>query len=330
MTATLRNSTVLGAVASPTIASQEWSGMSKRWAVAASLAAVYVIWSSTYLALRFLVETFPPFLGTSIRMLLAGSILFVWVWRRGAPMPTPRQWRNGFAVGVLLFVGGLGLVTLAEDVGVGSGITATAVAMVPVWAALMSGLFGKWPSRTEWTGIVIGLVGVALLSGEGDFKAAPLGLALVVVSPILWSLGSVWSSHTDLPTGSMSAAIQMLGGGVALALVGALLGESITVAPSLKSWLALAWLVIPGSLIAFSAYMYLLRAVRPALATSYAYVNPVFAVILGVTLGQEHLTGQVWVALPIILLSVALIVRSRDRTPHQSEYERNTAGTRVE
>jgi drug/metabolite transporter (DMT)-like permease len=113
-------------------------------------------------------------------------------------------------------------------------------------------------------------------------------------------------------------------------LVGALLGESITVAPSLKSWLALAWLVIPGSLIAFSAYMYLLRAVRPALATSYAYVNPVFAVILGVTLGQEHLTGQVWVALPIILLSVALIVRSRDRTPHQSEYERNTAGTRVE
>ena len=289
--------------------------MSKRWVVAASLIAVYVIWSSTYLALRFLVETFPPFLGTAIRMLIAGAILFAWARWRGAPMPTPRQWRNGFAVGVLLFVGGLGLVTVAEDVGIGSGVTATAVAMVPVWAAVISGLFGRWPTRLEWLGIAVGMAGVALLSGEGDFRAAPLGLALVIVSPILWAFGSVWSAHTDLPAGPMSAAIQMLGGGVVLALIGAGIGESIATAPSLKSWLALAWLIIPGSLIAFSAYAYLLRTVRPALATSYAYVNPVFAVILGVTLGEERLTGEAWVALPIILASVALIVWSRNRAP---------------
>lgn len=289
--------------------------MSNRWLVAASLAAVYVIWSSTYLALRFLVETFPPFLGTSIRMVIAGGILFAWVRWRGAPMPTPRQWRNGFGVGVLLFVGGLGLVTVAEDAGVGSGVTATAVAMVPVWAALVSGFFGRWPTRLEWAGIAIGIVGVALLSGEGDFRAAPLGLALVIISPILWAFGSVWSAHTDLPKGPMSAAIQMLCGGVVLAVIGAGIGESIPTAPSLKSWLALAWLIVPGSLIAFSAYAYLLRAVRPALATSYAYVNPVFAVILGVTLGEETLTGHAWVALPIILTSVALIVWSRNRAP---------------
>jgi len=287
--------------------------MSTKWFVATALAAVYIIWSSTYLALRFMVETFPPFFGTSIRMLLAGLILFISLRLRGATMPTRRQWRNGVAVGVLLFVGGLGLVTFAEDLGVGSGITATAVAMVPVWAAFVSGLFGQWPNRTEWIGIAVGLAGVALLAGEGDFKAAPLGLALVVISPILWSFGSVWSSHTDLPRGLMSAAIEMLGGGVVLGMVGLALGESITAMPSLKSWLALAWLIVPGSLIAFSAYIYLLRTVRPALATSYAYVNPVFAVILGVTLGQEHLTGQVWIALPVILASVALIVWSRDR-----------------
>jgi len=289
--------------------------MSKRWVVGASLAAVYFIWSSTYLALRFLVETFPPFLGTSIRMVIAGAILFAWALWRGAPIPTGRQWRNGFAVGVLLFVGGLGLVTVAEDVGVGSGVTATAVAMVPVWAAVISGLFGRWPTRLEWIGISIGIAGVALLSGEGDFQAAPLGLALVIISPILWAFGSVWSAHTDLPDGPMSAAIQMLGGSVVLALIGAGIGESIAATPSLKSWLALAWLIIPGSLIAFSAYAYLLRTVSPTLATSYAYVNPVFAVILGVTLGQETLTGQAWAALPIILASVALIVWSRNRAP---------------
>ena len=287
--------------------------ISTKWPVAAALAAVYLIWSSTYLALRFMVETFPPFLGTSIRMLLAGSILFLSLRLRGATLPTGRQLRNAVAVGVLLFVGGLGLVTFAEDLGVGSGITATAVAMVPVWAALVSGLFGRCPNRAEWTGIAVGLVGVALLSGEGDFKAAPLGLALVIISPILWSFGSVWSSHADLPQGLMSAAIEMLGGGVVLGLVGVALGESITAMPSLKSWLALGWLIVPGSLVAFSAYAYLLRTVRPALATSYAYVNPVFAVILGITLGQERLTGQVWIALPIILASVALIVWSRDR-----------------
>ena len=258
-----------------------------------------------------MVEDFPPFLGNAIRMTTAGAILYAWVVRRGAPAPTIRQWRNGFLVGSLLFVGGLGLVTVAEDLGIGSGLAATAVAMVPVWAAVVSGFFEKWPTKTEWIGLLIGIAGVAILSLEGDFDTVPLGLLLVIIATILWSVGSVWSKHLELPSGSMSTAVQMLAGGLLLGLVGLIGGESITAAPGAKSWLALIYLIGPGSLVAFSAYAYLLRTVRPVLATSYAYVNPIVAVGLGVTLGGEKLTGETWIALPLILAAVGLIARSR-------------------
>lgn len=287
------------------------STANRRLLIAFSLLAVYVVWGSTYLALRFMVEDFPPFLGNAIRLTIAGAILFVWVRLRGAPTPTLRQWGNGFLIGSLLFVGGLGLVTMAEDLGVGSGLAATAVAMVPVWAAVVSGFFGRWPTRVEWAGLAIGIIGVVVLSREGDFDALPLGLLLVIVAPILWSVGSVWSNYVDLPTGSMSTAVQMLAGGLVLGVVGPISGESISSAPGASSWLALVYLIGPGSLLAFSAYAYLLRTVRPVLATSYAYVNPVVAIGLGVTLGGEKLTGETWIALPMILAAVGLIARSR-------------------
>ena len=273
--------------------------------------AVYGIWGSTYLALRYMVEGFPPFLGNAIRMLIAGAILYTWVRFRGAPAPTGRQWRSGFLIGSLLFVGGLGLVTTAEGMGVGSGLAATAVGMTPVWAAVVSGFFGRWPTRIEWVGLVIGIVGVVILSGEGDFEAVPMGLFLLILAPLLWAIASVWSNHVDLPAGSMSTAVQMLAGGLALSIAGVIAGETLTAAPGARSWWALAYLIGPGSLIAFSAYAYLLRTVRPVLATSYAYVNPVVAVFLGVTLGRETLTGETWIALPLILSAVALIARGR-------------------
>ena len=268
-----------------------------------------MIWGSTYLALRYMVEGFPPFLGNAIRMLVAGGILYVWLQARGAAAPTVHQWRNSFFIGTLLFVGGLGLVTVAEGLGVGSGLAATAVGMTPVWAAVVYGFFDRWPTRV---GLVVGVVGVVILSQEGDFDALPLGLFLLILAPMLWAIASVWSNHIDLPAGAMSTAVQMLGGGVALGLAGAITGESITAAPGARAWWALAYLIGPGSLIAFSAYAYLLRTVRPVLATSYAYVNPVVAVVLGVTLGKETLTGETWIALPLILGAVALIARGRN------------------
>jgi drug/metabolite transporter (DMT)-like permease len=284
---------------------------SRRWLIILSLLAVYLVWGSTYLALRFMVEGFPPFLGNAIRMTTAGAVLFAWMLSRGAARPSPLQWRNGILIGSLLFVGGLGLVTVAEDLGIGSGLAATAVAMVPVWAAVVSGFFGRWPTLVEWIGLAIGIVGVVILSREGDFDAVPLGLLLVIIATIFWAVGSVWSRHLDLPDGSMSTAVQMLGGGLVLGLVGLVVGEGFTAGPGARSWWALIYLIGPGSLIAFSAYAYLLRTVRPVLATSYAFVNPIVAVILGITLGAETLTGETWIALPLILGAVGLIARSR-------------------
>jgi len=271
-----------------------------------ALVAVYIVWGSTYLGIKFMVQTIPPLGGNGIRMLIAGGVLYVAVRRSGSPRPTKRQWRNGALMGSLLFVGGLGQVAVAESIGIGSGVAATAIAMTPVWASLIGGLFGDWQSRREWLGLATGIAGVVVLSQEGDFKAVPVGLALVVIAPVLWSLGSVWSNHLDLPNSNMRTALFMLGGGSGL-MIASLLTREAYIAPSLTSALALIYLITFGSLVAFSAYAYLLRSVRPSLATSYAYVNPVVAMALGVWLGGERLTGAGLIALPLIVVAVSLI-----------------------
>lgn len=274
----------------------------------AALFSVYVIWGTTYLGLKFGLEGFPPFVLNGIRFTVAGGLLFAFAKLRGQPLPTRRQWANVAVVGPLLMVGGVGLVTVAEDLGVGSGIAATAVAVIPVWTAVIAGFFGQWPRRMEWLGLVVGLAGVVVLSQEGDFRATVAGAALIVIAPILWSLGSVLNARVEMPSGSMmSTSTQLLAGGVVLVVLGPVRGERITETPSLVAWLALVYLIVFGSIIALSAYMYLLRTVRPALATSYAYANPLVAVVAGVVLGGEILTGPVFVALPLILAGVALV-----------------------
>lgn len=278
--------------------------------VSLALMAVYVIWGSTYLALRFMVEDIPPLLGNAVRMGLAGTLLYTVIRVRGAARPTRRQVRNGWIVGTFLFVGGVGQVTIAESMGVGSGIAATAVAMTPVWASLVGGAFGDWPRSREWVGLALGMAGVVALSTEGDFDAAPLGLVLIIAAPITWSIGSVWSNHMDLPSGSMRTALFMLGGSASLVVAGFLRGESVPTQVGTSSALALVYLAIPGSLLAFSAYAYLLRTVRPGLALSYAYVNPMVAVLLGIWLGGETLGTGAWVALPLVVTAVAMIIRS--------------------
>ncbi len=282
-----------------------------RATVVTALAAVYLVWGSTYLALRFGLDGFPPFILNGIRFLVAGGIMYPVLRRSGIARPTRRQWWNAARVGLLLLVGGVGLVTIAEDQGVGSGVAATAVAVMPLWAALFSGLFGRWPARREWVGLALGFTGVAILAQEGDLQASSLGLALVLVAPMLWAFGSVWGSQLDLPPPMMTAAAQLLVGGVVLLVLGPLRGEEVSEFPPLDAWLALAYLIVLGSIVAYAAYVFLLDAVRPALATSYAYVNPVVAVILGLTIGAETVTGAAWLALPVILLGVVMVVTTK-------------------
>ncbi len=279
--------------------------------VIAAILAVYFIWGSTYLGLRFGLEGFPPFLLNGFRFLIAGAVLFVILKFRGRATATRRQVWNAARMGVLLLVGGVGLVTLAEDVGVGSGIAATAVAVIPVWIALIGGVFGDWPRRREWMGLVVGLAGVLVLAQEGDFRASSLGTTLIVIAPIVWAFGSIWGTRLDLPESSMATAIEVIAAGVLMTAIGPLVGERITEPPPTVAWVALVYLAIMGSLVAFTAYIFLLKTVRPALSTSYAYVNPVVAVALGVTLGQETITGPVFVALPLILVGVALVATGK-------------------
>jgi drug/metabolite transporter (DMT)-like permease len=288
--------------------------------IVAALIAVYFIWGSTYLGIRFGMEGFPPFLLNGVRFLAAGLILMVILRARGTAIATRRQWWNAGRMGVLLLVGGVGLVSLAERLGVGSGVAATAVAVVPVWIALISGLFGNWPRGREWIGLGIGLLGVLILAQEGDFQASPAGMALIAISPIIWAFGSIWGTRLDLPESSMTTAIQLLTAGVVMTAIGPLLGERMVAPPPPVAWVALVYLAIFGSLIAFSAYIYLLKTVRPALSTSYAYVNPVVAVGLGLTLGGEKITAPVLIALPLIVVSVILVAgRRRDRAEPTTE-----------
>jgi drug/metabolite transporter (DMT)-like permease len=284
-------------------------------ALAVSIFAVYFVWGSTYLALRFGLEGFPPFLLNAFRFLFAGGVMYLVVRVRGAPPPTRRQWVNLAGVGALLLVGGVGLVTIAEDLGVGSGVAATAVAVMPLWAALTGGLFGTWPVPKEWAGLVLGFAGVAVLAQEGDFEATLAGTVLVVLAPMLWAFGSVWAGRLDMPPTVTATAGQLLAGGVILLVAGPLRGERLGPWPPAVAWLALGYLAVFGSILAYTAYVYLLREVRPAVATSYAYVNPVVAVALGLTVGDERVTGPLFAALPLILAGVALVTIPARRRP---------------
>jgi len=278
-----------------------------------ALVAVYFIWGSTYLGLKWGLEGFPPFILNGIRLTVAGGALYVWLRYRGAARPTRRQWFNAAFLGGLMFVGGMGLVTVAEDNGVGSGLVAAGVAVMPLWAALWAGAFGEWPTRFEWIGLAVGFFGVAMLSQEGDFQASTLGLVLMVLSPIFWALGSVLTRRLDLAGGGMASATQMLGGGLLLLVSGFGRGEVFDGAPGAGAWWALLYLITFGSIVGYSAYVYLLANTRPAVATSYAYVNPVVAVFLGVTLGSESVGAWTYAGLPIILAGVALVGYAQQR-----------------
>jgi drug/metabolite transporter (DMT)-like permease len=269
--------------------------------------ALYVIWGSTYLAIRIGIQSWPPMMMAGIRFSLAGALMFAFLRWRGAPMPAARQWASAAVIGFLLLACGNGGVTLAEHAGVASGVAALAIAVVPLFTLLFGLFWGQRNTRLEWAGILLGLVGIGLLNLGSNLQASPLGAGLVIFAAATWAFGSVLSRYLPLPQGPMASACEMLVAG-ALLLVGSYLsGERMTQAPELAGWLVMAYLVVFGSIVAFSAYMYLLKNVRPAAATSYAYVNPAVAVLLGVGFAGETIGAEEFVAMLVIISAVVLI-----------------------
>jgi len=277
--------------------------------------ALYIIWGSTYLGIRIALESYPPFLLAGIRFAIAGSLLFSYLRLRGATMPTARQWRNAAITGILLLGFGNGLVCYAEE-SVSSGISAVAVASMPLFAALFTGLYREWPTQRETTGLLIGFVGVIVLNFGSALSGSHIGAIALIVASTAWAFGSVWSRRQDMPAGMMNTAAQMLCGSVALLCVGFLSGEKLPAHPTAQASLAAAYLVVFGSLIAFSAYLYVLKHARPAFATSYAYVNPPVAVLFGVLLLGEKVGPYDLIGMAIILLGVVTITMARQRRAH--------------
>jgi len=286
-----------------------------RFAIVLSLLALYLIWGGTYLAMRIGLGSFPPFMLSGIRFWLAGCIMYPFLRVRGYQAPTRRQWIGSTLVGGLLLMGGNGGVVFSEQ-WVASGLAALGIAAVPLWAALFSGLFGRWPTRIEWLGLGLGFIGVVLLNLENGMQANPIGAIALLIAPMSWAFGSIWSQRLPLPKGLMASAAQMIAGGILLLLLSLVLREKMSGFPTMGPLLAMGFLIIFGSLVAFSAYGYLLRRVRPALATSYAYVNPVVAVGLGVGLAGEHITSIGLVAMLTILAGVGLVSMGRERSSH--------------
>lgn len=282
----------------------------QRLLVALALLALYFIWGSTFLAMKFAIESFPPFMMAAIRFSIAGALLYGLLRLCGTAAPNWRQWLGATAVGTLLLSVGNAGVAFAEQT-VSSGVAALAIATVPLWMALFSGLWGQWPTSREWTGILVGTVGVVVLSMGGSLQASPWGAFLLLLAAASWAFGSVWGKRLPMPDGAMASATQMFAGGIVLVVFSLLGGERWPQEASAKSIWSIIYLIIFGSFIAYSAYLFLLKAVRPALATSYAFVNPVVAMFLGVWLANEAIGRNEYVALMIIIVGVLLVLPIR-------------------
>ena len=293
----------------------------RRAKLVAAFAAVYLLWGSTYLAIRFGVETIPPFLMAGTRHLAAGLLLYLWTRARGGPRPQARHWGSAAVIGGLMLLGGNGLVTWAER-RVPSGLAALIVASVPIWMAVFEGIEKRArPRGAVIGGLLLGLAGIALLVAPGRFAGDghvdPLGAAALVTAALCWSAGSLYARRAALPPSILTAtAMEMIAGGAWLWTAGLLFGEGSRLdlaAVSARSAISLGYLVVFGSLIGFSAYVWLLHATTPARVSTYAYVNPIVAVILGAIIAGEVLTPRILVAGSVILAAVALIVVARNR-----------------
>jgi drug/metabolite transporter (DMT)-like permease len=281
-----------------------------------ALLIVYLVWGTTYFALDVAMQTLPPVLMNGARFLLAGVLMLAIARWQGQAWPTAAQWRASALIGGLMAFAAMALVVLAQKAGIGSGLMATVVTTMPMWLALWTRWGGERVPLTSWIGLVLGATGALLLALEGDFSTTLLGTLCAFGAPLAWSLGSYASRRLDLPPPAMASAAQWLLGGL-LGLVVAWLWEpSVRTFAwqqvSLASLLAWLYLVVMGTMVTLNAYLWLLKNTSAALAGSYSFVNPVVALCVGVLLGGEQLTGWVFVAMPVILLALALILYGRD------------------
>jgi drug/metabolite transporter (DMT)-like permease len=288
-----------------------------RWQLFGGFLIIYVVWGSTYLAIKWAVETIPPFSLGAMRFLLAGGALYAWSRWRGAPKPTAENWRASAVVGVLLLFVANGGVSWASQ-RVSSGIESVLVATVPLWLVVSEAWMGKRPQLAQLLGVVIGLVGVGLLvmpahgaAGARTTAVDPIGALVLVLGSLSWTVGSLYSrTAPQSRSASLAISMQMLVGGACLTLFAAVTGNWSQLAAghvTVQSWLALGYLITFGSLIGFSTYMWLLTVASPAAVGTYAYVNPLVAVLLGVWLGGERLPSTAFLAMGIIVGGVAMV-----------------------
>lgn len=290
----------------------------------AALLTVYIIWGSTYLGMRFAIETIPPFIMAGFRFLAAGVILYAVMRLRGAARPQPVHWRSTLIIGVLLVGGGPGLVGWSEQF-IPSGLAALVIATVPMWIVLLDWLYSghKNPGWQVIAGLLIGFIGLILLIDPFNFSGAEqgqtislIGVGGLLMAAFLWSNGSLYSRKAPLPDSPLlGTSMEMMLGGAFLLIISLIAGDWRGFDPagvSMRSMLALLYLITFGSLVAFSAYIWLIRVTTPARATSYAYVNPIIAVILGWLLADEMMNGRMIIATTIIVGAVVLITTQKE------------------
>ncbi len=304
------------------------SRVSPRLQIALAFLAIYTIWGSTYLAIRIAIETIPPFLMAGIRFLIAGAALYLWTRLRGAPTPTRPNWKAATIIGGLLLLGGNGGVVWAEQY-VPSGLTAVLITTVPLWMALL-----EWkrydrtrPAVPIVLGLILGFAGVVLLVGPEELAGSGainrVGATVLILASLSWAIGSLYSRKAPLPSSPLqSTAMQMLAGGLLLSTAGLMSQEWVGFQPSeasFKSLISLAYLVVFGSLVGFTSYIFLLKAATPTKVSTYAYVNPIIAVILGSAIAQEELTLRTLVAAAIIVAAVVVITTYRATVNHTTK-----------
>jgi len=295
--------------------------------IIAAFASIYLVWGSTYLAIRYAVETIPPFLMGGLRFLISGALLYAWSRYRGAERPTRIHWRNALIAGGFLLLGGNGAVVWAEQF-VPSGLTALLVSILPFWLVIIEWVRPprKRPHAAVLVGLVLGFIGIVVLIGPADLgghgDVRPIGALVLILGSLSWAIGSFYSRDAELPkSGLLTTGMEMLCGGALLLIVGLLSGELSQFDVhriSGASAAGLIYLVTFGSLIGFTSYIWLLDKVSPARLGTYAYVNPVVAVILGWAIAGEKLSVRTGIAAAIVICAVALITTARSATTAQS------------